>query len=65
MTLLLWIITLWLVTAILGYIFVSIHSDDWHFNEKDLVLLFPIVNIVVFGLILIILFDEFIFGIRE
>ena len=53
-------LVVWVVVAIVSYVLVGIYSKDWSFHEKDMVLLFPIVNVIVLGLVLIIMLDEWI-----
>ncbi len=52
------ILGLWIVPGILAYVLGCWHSKEWSFDEHDMVLLFPVVNIVVLGLVLVILFDD-------
>lgn len=60
MTLILIILAAWLLPALIGYILVAIYSKEWLVEDKDFVLLIPGVNIIVLGLVLIILLDEYI-----
>ena len=52
------VLCVWLVPGILAYVLGSLYSKEWSFEEHDLILLFPLVNIVVLVLVLVILFDD-------
>ena len=58
------ILAAWLVPAIASYLLVSIYSKEWYVEDMDLVTLLPGVNIIVLGLVLIILLDEYIINRR-
>ena len=64
MTMIWMILAAWLVPAIASYLLVSIYSKEWYVEDKDLVTLIPGVNIIVLGLVLIILLDEYIINRR-
>ena len=54
-----WIILgLWIVPGVLAFVLGCWHSKKWCIDGKDLILFLPLVNIVVFGLVLVILFDD-------
>lgn len=59
MTILEIIIILWLLPAVLSYAITSLYSKDWRLGKADLLLLIPVVNLVVLGLQMIILIDDF------
>lgn len=58
MTLICIVLVIWLLPAILSYVLVSIDSHSWEPDTKDVIVLIPVVNIVVLGLVLIIMLDE-------
>lgn len=53
-------LALWLVPAVLCYLLVGLYSKDWHFEDKDTVMIIPVVNIIVLGLVIIIAFDDWV-----
>ena len=54
MTLVLTLIALWLIPGIIAFCIVSWYNKDWSFDEKDIVLLLPIVNIVMLAFVILI-----------
>lgn len=54
MEILLTLIALWLLPGILAYCIAGLYNKNWSFDEKDLVLLLPIVNIVMLAFVILI-----------
>lgn len=52
------ILGIWIIPGLIAYVIGCLHSKQLSFDKNDRILLFPIVNIMVLGLVLIILFDE-------
>lgn len=53
MTIILKIIALWLLPGILAYAIASFYSKDWTINDKDIVLIVPILNAVMLAFVLL------------
>jgi hypothetical protein len=54
MEILLTLIALWLVPGFIAYCIASWYNKNWSFDEKDFVLLLPIVNIVMLAFVILI-----------
>lgn len=54
MEILLTLIALWLIPGIIAYCIACWYNKDWSFDENDLVLLLPIVNIVMLAFVILI-----------
>lgn len=54
------ILGIWLVPGIAAYILGGLYSHEWSIEKEERVLLYPVVNIVVLGIVLIMLFDEYV-----
>ena len=59
------ILCLWLLPGIVAWLLSAMYSHEWGFRLKDLALLAPLVNLVIFGLVIIVIFDEWINGLKE
>ena len=54
----------WLAPCISAYVIAALYSKDWRPVKKDWLLLVPVVNWIMLGFVLCILFDEFLTRIR-
>ena len=54
MTLVLTLIALWLIPGIIAYCIASCYNKNWSFNDKDVVLIVPILNIVMLAFVILI-----------
>lgn len=54
MELVITILALWIVPGILAYAIASLYSKDWTINDKDVVLIVPILNIVMLAFVILI-----------
>lgn len=59
------ILAFWLLPCVLAYVIASWYSKAWRPEKKDLLLLVPFLNWVMFGCVLCILFDEWLEGTRS
>ena len=53
MELVITILALWIVPGILAYAIASLYSKDWTINDKDIVLIVPILNIVMLAFVIL------------
>lgn len=53
MTIILKIIALWLIPGILAYAIAGLYSKDWTINDKDVVLIVPILNAVMLAFVIL------------
>lgn len=57
------ILALWLLPGLLTYVIVSLHSQDWRIETRDIALFtIPMVNILVLGFVVIITIDDLMGG---
>ena len=54
MTLVLTIIVLWLIPGLIAYCIACWYNKDWTINDKDVVLIVPILNIVMLAFVILI-----------
>ena len=54
MTLVLTLIALWLIPGFIAYCIASLYSHEWAINDKDIVLIVPILNVVMLAFVILI-----------
>lgn len=54
MTLVLTLIVLWLIPGFIAYCIACWYNKDWTINDKDVVLIVPILNIVMLAFVILI-----------
>ena len=52
------LVMIWAGFALVDYLLIGFFSKTWHVEGKDLVILIPVVNMVVFLLVLIIITED-------
>lgn len=52
------LVMIWAGFALVDYLLIGFFSKAWHVEGRDLVILFPVVNMVVFLLVLIIITED-------
>jgi len=58
------VILAWAGFAAVDYLLIGLFSRAWHLESRDLVIFLPVVNIVVFILVLIIITEEWLLNRR-